>query len=428
MRKLTKWLILLWMLQTGTAQRLQAQAPQQITLEQAYELAWSNYPLIRQRELIQKTARINVENLQKSLLPQLSISGQATYQSAVTEVKIPVPGVTVEPLSKDQYKLVADINQVIYDGGVNREQKNIQQLSANVEEQKLEVELYKVKERVSQIYLGVLFFDEQLKQVELVKQDIRNGIKKVEAQVANGVAFRSNLNLLEAELLKAEQRTVELKASREGLVKALSVFINQSLPSDIVLTIPVVADPIADESSIARPELQMYSSQVKLIDRQIRLIDAKNLPKASLFVQGGYGRPGLNFLKNEFEPYYISGVRLNWSLGGWYTQKKEKAQVEINRKMVDALRETFLLNTKSSLVHQKADIDKLQQLISMDNDIIQLRVKVKEAAKAQLDNGVITANDYLREVNAEDLARQSLIAHQLQWLQARINYKNTSGN
>jgi outer membrane protein TolC len=288
--------------------------------------------------------------------------------------------------------------------------------------------LYKLKERINQIYLGVLFFDEQLKQVELVKLDIRNGIKKVEAQVANGVAFRSNLNLLEAELLKAEQRTVELKASRSGLVKALSIFLNQSLPADILLATPVVADPVTDESSITRPELQMYSSQVKLIDRQVRLIDAKNLPKASLFVQAGYGRPGLNFLKNEFEPYYISGVRLNWSLGGWYTQKKEKAQVEINRKMVDAQRETFLLNTKSSLVQQKADIDKLQQLISMDNDIIQLRVKVKEAAKAQLDNGVITANDYLREVNAEDLARQSLIAHQLQWLQARINYKNTSGN
>jgi outer membrane protein TolC len=428
MRKLTKWLILFWMLHAGITPPIQAQAPQQLTLEQAYELARSNYPLIRQKELIQKTALISIENLQKGFLPQLTVSGQATYQSAVTEIKIPVPGVNVEPLSKDQYKLVADINQMIYDGGVNREQKNIQQLNANVEEQKLEVELYKLKERISQIYLGVLFFDEQLKQVELVKQDIRNGIKKVEAQVANGVAFRSNLNLLEAELLKAEQRTVELKASRSGLVKALSVFLNQSLPPDVLLTTPVVADPVTDESSIARPELQMFSSQVKLVDRQIRLIDAKNLPKASLFVQAGYGRPGLNFLKNEFEPYYISGVRLNWSLGGWYTQKKEKAQVEINRKMVDAQRETFLLNTKSSLVQQRADIDKLQQLISLDNDIIQLRVKVKEAAKAQLDYGVITANDYLREVNAEDLARQSLIAHQLQWLQARINYKNTSGN
>jgi len=40
---------------------------------------------------------------------------------------------------------------------------------------------------------------------------------------------------------------------------------------------------------------------------------------------------------------------------------------------------------------------------------------------------VITANDYLREVNAEDLARQNLITHQIQLLQAQINYQTISG-
>ena len=96
--------------------------------------------------------------------------------------------------------------------------------------------------------------------------------------------------------------------------------------------------------------------------------------------------------------------------------------------MVDIQKETFLLNTRTAMVQQQAEVDKLQQLIASDNAIIELRVKVKEAAKSQLDNGVITANDYLRDVTAEDLARQALISHQLQLLQAQINLKNISGN
>jgi hypothetical protein len=72
-------------------------------------------------------------------------------------------------------------------------------------------------------------------------------------------------------------------------------------------------------------------------------------------------------------------------------------------------------------------LDKLNLLIAKDAEIIDLRVKVKEAAKAQLENGVITANDYLREVNAEDQGRQSLITHQVQLLQAQINYQTISG-
>jgi outer membrane protein TolC len=161
---------------------------------------------------------------------------------------------------------------------------------------------------------------------------------------------------------------------------------------------------------------------------QTRLVDARNLPRLGLFLQGGYGRPGLNFLKNEFDPFYVGGVRLNWTFGGFYTSKNEKELLELNRQIVGTQKESFLLNTRASLVQQQAEIDRLQQLLDTDQEIIVLRVKVKDAAKAQLDNGVITANDYLLEVNAEDKARRNFITHQLQLLQAKINYKNISGN
>ena len=85
-------------------------------------------------------------------------------------------------------------------------------------------------------------------------------------------------------------------------------------------------------------------------------------------------------------------------------------------------------NTNAALKQQQSEIDKLEQLIEKDAAIIELRDQVKEAAKAQLENGVITANDYLREVNAADQGRQSLITHQVQLLQAKINYQTISGN
>ena len=401
-----------------------SQAQSALSLQQAYDLAEKNYPLVKQRELIKQTSAYTVDNLSKGYLPQFSISGQATYQSEVTQIKIPIPGVTVEPLSKDQYKLLADVSQLVYDGGVIKEQKSIQQLNEETEQQKVDVELYKLKERINQLFLGVLFLDEQLKQVDLVKADLNNGIKRVQAQVDNGVAFKSNLNVLKAELLKAEQRAIELKASRKGFTDVLSLFINQDLPQNIILEKP---QPSVLTEGIQRPELKLFSAQQKLLGSQFRLIDAKNRPRAGFFFQGGYGRPGLNFLKNEFNLFYTTGVRLNWSFGGLYTQKKEKKIIELNQKTIDIQKEVFMLNTNMQLKQQQSEIDKLQQLITTDKDIIDLRVKVKDAAKAQLENGVITANDYLREVNAEDQSRQSLITHQVQLLQAQINYQTISG-
>lgn len=405
--------------------QLAGQSLQTLSLTEAWDLSQKNYPAVKQRDLVKQTAAISVENLQKGFFPQFSLSGQATYQSDVTKVPVSLPGLSIESPSKDQYKLVADVSQLIYDGGMTKEQRALHQLNAAVEDQKVEVELYKLRERINQLYLSILYLDEQLKQVDLVKADIQTGIKRVEAQVQNGVAFKSNLNMLKAELLKTEQRSIEVKASKKGLVDAMSLFIGQELDEHIKLEKPVSASVAASE--IVRPELKLYGEQQKLIGQQERLITAKNLPKASLFAQGGYGRPGLNMLLNEFDFFYIGGIRLNWSLGGLYTKKKEKEQVNINKKMVEVQKETFLLNTNSLLKQQQAEIDKLQKLMTSDNEIISLRKSVTDAAKAQLENGVITANDFLKEVNAEDQARQTLITHQVQLLQAQINYQTILG-
>ncbi len=403
-----------------------AQPLQQLSLATAYELSQKNYPAVRQKDLVRQTAGISVENLQKGFWPQFSLNGQATYQSDVTSVPVSIPGFAIESPNKDQYKLVADVSQLVYDGGLTKEQKNLQQLNAAVEDQKVEVELYKVKERISQLFLSILYLDEQLKQVDLVKTDIQTGIKKVEAQVQNGVAFKSSLNMLKAELLKTGQRATEISSSRKGLVEALSLFVGQELSETVKLEQPV-AVMVAVDPAIDRPELKLYSEQEKLMTQQDKLITAKNLPRASLFAQAGYGRPGLNMLKNEFAFYSVGGLRFNWLLGGLYTKKKEKEQVQVNKKMVEVQKETFLLNTNAQLKQQQAEIDKLQRLISSDEEIIALRRTVTDAAKAQLENGVLTANDFLKEVNAEDLARQALITHQIQLLQAQINYQTIAG-
>jgi outer membrane protein TolC len=397
-----------------------------LSLQEAYDLAEKNYPVTQQSKLVQQTANLTIENLSRGFLPQVSLSGQATYQSDVTKVNVPVPGFNLTPPSRDQYKVLADVNQMIYDGGMIRQQKVAATIQADVEDQKVKVELYKLKERVSQVYLGILYLDEQIKQVDLVKADLQTGIKRVEAQVNNGVALRSNLNVLKAEMLKADQRAIELKASKKGLMETLALFLGKELEANTVLEKPVISSFSIDKE-ITRPELSLFQQQGKLLSQQDNLIKAKNLPKASLFAQGGYGRPGLNMLKNDFAFYYIGGVRLNWSLGNLYTQKKEKELVEVSKKVIDIQKETFLLNTSVQLKQQQSEMEKLQQLIAADNDIIDLRKQVTDAAKAQLENNVITANDYLKEVNAEDQARQLRIAHQLQLLQAQINYQTISG-
>jgi hypothetical protein len=96
--------------------------------------------------------------------------------------------------------------------------------------------------------------------------------------------------------------------------------------------------------------------------------------------------------------------------------------------MTKTQRNTFLFNTQLSLNQQNADITKYQQLIKGDDEIVDLRESVSKTSGVQLQNGVITANDYLLDVNAASQARQDRLVHEIQLLLSEFDHKTTSGN
>ena len=398
---------------------------QPFTLQDAENRARKGYPLIRQQGLLEKTATLTVGNLAKGYVPQLTFGGQASYQSDVTKVSIPNAPFVVEPPSKDQYRLTMDVSQIIYDGGLIRNQQELSRLQATNESSRLELEMYKLQERVDQLYCSILFVDAQLDQLKLVKTDIQTGINKVNAQLENGVAFNSALNTLKAEALKIDQRRIELTTMRKGLIEVMGILTDTLLTENVQLEMPDLKGFRA-EGAIQK-QLNLFKAQQDLNVRQLDLLRSKSLPKASAFLQAGYGRPGLNMLRNEFQWFSIGGLRLNWSISNLYTAKNEKELNTIAANSIAVQQETYLKNANAQVKQQLAEIEKYSQLIASDKEIINLRNAVKESAAAQLEAGVITANDYVREVNAADQANQALKAHELQWLQANIQLEIIRG-
>ncbi|MBS1635751.1 MAG: TolC family protein [Bacteroidetes bacterium] len=422
--RVKQFLILLGL--PGLFTQLFAQSQEPLTLEQCYTLAKQNYPLARQRDLIAKSKEYSIDNISKGYLPQLTVAGQATYQSDVTQIPITLPGVKIAGIPKDQYKLYGEINQPVTDLITVSQQKKLQEANSLIQEQNFEVELYKLKDRINQLFFGVLMIDEQLKQNEILKKDIETGLSKITTAIKNGVDFKSNADKLKAELLKAKQRDLELQASRRAYTGMLGLFMNQALDEHAQLLKP---KSLQISQTLLRPELIVFDSRNKVYDIQKKLINTKNLPKLGLFFQGGIGQPSpVNMLSRDLSSYYIGGVRLNWSLNGLYTIRKEKALIEIDRKLNDMQRDIFLFNTNFTMKQQHAEIIKLEELLKQDQDIVELRTSVKNTANTQLENGIITTNDYVKEINAEDQARQGLILHEIQLLMAQYNYQNTTGN
>ena len=400
------------------------QSDKLLKLDDCYKMADENYPLSKKRELIAKSSEFTIDNIAKGYYPKFNFNAQATYQSDVTKLPNGIPG-TTPILKQDQYKAYGEINQVIYDGGNIKQQKEVATSQSKVQQQQLAIDLYSVKQRVTDIYFGILIFDEQLHQNELLKNDISIGMKTVSAQINNGTAYRSSLDLLKAEYLKADQQAISIRSYKKSYLDMLGLFINEELSINTKLETP---KNIISIQEINRPELALFNFRNESIELNKETINSGNRPKLNFFVQGGIANPALNFLEEGFKWYYVGGLRVNWSLTGLYTSKKQKEIIDINKLEVEADKETFLFNTKQSIKQQDGEITKLQEYLVSDGEIVDLRSNVKKASLAQLENGVINTNDYLKNVNDENEAKQNKIIHETELLLAQYKQKLITGN
>lgn len=396
-----------------------------LTIEQCYRLARQNYPLIKERELIIRSRDYSIQNIAKGNLPQLSVLGRASYQSEVTKLPIHLPNVQVPELSKDQYRIYGTLTQNLYDGGIIKTQQQMQNVNAKIADQQLEVQLYQLNDRINQLFFGIMLLDTRLGQNDLLEKDIRLGLASMQAAIDNGVALKSNADILRAELLNVDQDRMELEAERTAFSQMLSLFIYRQENDSLVLQAPVF-EKVSGE--IKRPELALFKYQHMALDLRNKMLTAKNLPKFNLFLQGGAGRPALNMLDNSFKGFYIGGVQMSIPLSGFYTLKKKRALIGIDREKINTEQETFLFNTQLTVTQQDRELEKLNKMLASDQQIIRLREQVKTTALAQLKHGVINSNDYLKDVNEADLARQHQALHQVQLLMADYSQKTTTGN
>lgn len=396
-----------------------------LSLEELQIKAERNYPAARQYGLIEQSRDFTLANASKGYLPQLGLNARATYQSEVTQLPAAMPG--VNPLNKDQYQAVVEVNQIIWDGGAIEAQKRVTKASSEAELKRTETELYTVRERVNQLFFGILLIEEQIRQTDILILELENNFNRVSAYIDNGVATKSELDAVRVEILKAGQKRDELIMTGSTYREMLA-----ALTGDEAVKSGNLIKPSADVSAFIngnrRPELALFDAQANLAESQKRSLKAATMPRFNLFVQGGYGNPGLNMLKNEFSTYYIGGVRLSWNFGSFYTNGNSMRLLDVKRESINTQRETFLFNSLLAERQQVNEISKLRKQMISDDEIIRLREEIKRAAEIRLQEGTISVSDLLREINAENLARQERATHEIMHLMAIYSIKYLKNN
>ncbi|MDR0420100.1 MAG: TolC family protein [Prevotellaceae bacterium] len=401
----------------------------QLSIEDCYEKAMANYPLVRQYDLIEQTRNYSLSNIGKTWLPQIQLSAKASYQSDVTKIPIDFSQVSfpqpiemkIPELNKDQYGATVEMSQTLWDGGFSSANSKTVKANIDTEKAELDVSLYALKERVNQLFFGILLCDALIEQNRLFQDELQQKFDHINALVKSGLANQADVNAVKAEQLKAKQTFTQIAHNRKANLQMLAAFIGEKLDENISLKKPEITYLLSKE--ISRPELSLYDSRLVSIDAARNELKAGLMPRIGLFFTVGYGNPGLNMLKNDFSAYYIGGIRLTWNIGNLYTFKNSQNLLNSNRNAISIQRETFMFNTSLSRSSKENEIDKYREMLKLDDEIISLQSSVKLSVESKVNGGTAGVNDLIHEIIAEELAKQNKILHEIEMLQAIYSLK-----
>lgn len=399
-------------------------AQKQISLQECFDFAVIHHPVYAQKALKAENSQIEVENYKKDLLPQIMLNGRATYQNEVISLPFNIPNMDVPQLSKDQYKMTLDVSQAIYRGGIYQKQKNLVELQQILDQLEVDQNLYLIKNEVKNLFVTVVLLDEQRRIIESYETRLYAKEKEMQALIEEGAILETSIDRIKVELITAKQQKDEIAIQRQVLIHNLEIITGQKLKGMIELSL---SQPQIEDQEQKRLEFQYMLETQNKLEYSKNLIDAQKLPRVSAFAQGGYGRPGFNYLSDNFSEFWMVGLNFQWKILNWNKHNNQKQIMDLNIQVIESQKQDFERNIDMALNQMRADIKKWEVVLQSDPEVIRLRTNVAENASHQMSQGVITTSAYIDELQTLSQAEIDMKIHEIQLINSKLDYLNILG-
>jgi outer membrane protein TolC len=349
-------------------------------------------------------------------------------------VTFPFPttnGRDVSSPPRNTYDLHVSADQRLLDptAGPRREVERAQLREAQA---RVEVTRFGLRQEVNEAFFAAAFLQERAGVLGAAITDLEARLRDVSARVEEGTALAGEAAAVEATLLQRRQDHAELRARRRAALARLEALTARSITGEAALALPDLADAVEQARRAAgpprtRPEYEQFARTRERLASQEQVVAAGRRPRLSAYGRAGYGRPGLNFVSDRFEAYWLAGLRLQWAPWKWGAEKREREVLALQRQIVAADEEAFAEGLRRAVQPELADIDRLDETLALDERIVTLREAIERETRLRFDEGVVTAADYVDRHTDVMEARLALAAHRVERALAGARYLTTLG-
>ena len=427
--------VLLWLFQFTTA----LYAQQGLTLRQAWKITRQNNYTLQQQEKMISSITEEVAIQRTGYLPTLSTGASYNYVSELARLDLPItmPGLNI-PTSKagvkNQYDLTLMVMQPIFLGFRTRNlvKSAAQQLTAQ-SQQKIVIQ-NQLLLQVGQLYYNV--------QLNLLQQDVfQESIKRAENQLerlrnlflAKQVTAFDTLEVANRKL-QLSNHLLKFRDLNNILISQLSHILNQkNLPKiermkteSVTLALKSLAE-YQSQAVFQRPELQQVFAFQQAQSFRIKARRSAYYPQVNSSFSYHYGRPGVNFFKDEWLHYYTLGVNLQWNLWNWKKDQRKVQQAKLEL-------EKLSLQHKQVIEDIHYQVKQAYKYLQITHQQIQLQQKLMAQEKERYriteekyQQGLATALDISTAEHALTQAQLEQQKNYITYLQYRLQLDFATG-
>ncbi|HEX6668965.1 MAG TPA: TolC family protein [Gemmatimonadales bacterium] len=411
-----------------------AQAQDTLGLPAVQEAALRADPRGRQRELLRAATDLRQAVIGADRLPRVSVSGYASHQSDVTRPSLGVPGLEIPELPKDRWQTTLDLEQPLYDGGDVGRRRAVEAARHAESEAAVDVALYELRSEVNAAFYSAFLLDRRAREFEALVTDLEARLAAVRARVDAGAALGRDAAEVEAELVRAQLRRDEARASRRAALAILSDLTHAPVDTGSVLLLPEGQPELSEPTEPAalaalrrRPEFEQLRRSRLRLEREMEATSVENRPRLFAFGQAGVGLPGLDQFRRSSDAFWQAGVRLEWRPWTWRSAGRRAAALRLQQEVLETEESALGRRLARAVATDLEDIARLKAALGDDQRIVELRTEVERQARAQYDEGAITTPEYVEARTDVLEARLEQERHRVELAQARSRYLTTLG-
>ncbi|NIM18580.1 MAG: TolC family protein [Candidatus Aminicenantes bacterium] len=349
----------------------------EIPLKQAIETGIRTDSQYKNHLLEHDISRLNQAKARMKKLFQLDFGGSYLFKSQQMEILFPdahpapgvvIPGSKITAGAKHNYDLKLSLVQPIFTGGVLANAVKLETQKEILTKHQTTLREIEVAAKIKYSYFTYRLLENKKKSLSLLIKNLKLHLKKItdfyrEDLVKKSDLLETEMNLSETEM-KLEDLNQLLEEEKINFARLCTFNIE-----DI--------EKIYDETNgTFRESLEFFKAHhpvLKTIDNNIqslflgkKITSGRYLPQVNGFAELHYGKPGIDFFKNEWSLYFQGGIAVNFKIFDWNQLRKDKKIVDFSIQQLNNRKEELITETKKTLAQmyaKKRTIEKQLELL-----------------------------------------------------------------